>query len=331
MARAGGILEQPEVADFLAGEPGKNLTLILIIPPLNLHFMRRRRFLTDAAITVFAVGTSGFIRYDGTRYTGDCETTTDILGPFYRPGSPVRTNLVTAGEPGTKILLEGKVRHNDCITPHENAKVEIWHCSSEGEYDNSSEAFRYRGTTFTDNSGNYHFNTILPVPYGIGNGRKRPAHFHLMITAVGYQPFVTQLYFAGDEYIDKDASSSAPGAKRRILTLQTLPDKTKKVEYDISISPKLAAESAAIDKLTGLYKDENDHSVVEFFKKDNLLWLKTEVYGIDLEYTGANTFRFSGLNNFTTFNFELLKNSQVKLTRSSTIDGVTNTSIALKE
>jgi protocatechuate 3,4-dioxygenase beta subunit len=62
----------------------------------------------------------------------------------------------------------------------------------------------------------------VPVPYDIGGGNKRPAHFHLMITAEGHQPFVTQLYFTGDRYIANDPLSSSPSAKKRILDIQTL-------------------------------------------------------------------------------------------------------------
>ena len=48
--------------------------------------MQRRSFIKNAAFGVVAVNASGFIHFDGKRYVGDCETTTDIIGPFYRPG-----------------------------------------------------------------------------------------------------------------------------------------------------------------------------------------------------------------------------------------------------
>ena len=60
--------------------------------------------------------------------------------------------------------------------------------------------------------------------------------------------------------IAKDLSSSSPTAKRRILDVQTLKDGTKKVLFDVSMSDKLAADPAAIDKLTGVYTDEKDKS-----------------------------------------------------------------------
>ena len=274
--------------------------------------MQRRTFLKDAALGAVAVSASGFISFNGTKYVGDCETTTDILGPFYRPNSPVRTNLVIPDDPGTKLLLSGKVKHDDCTTPFKKAKIEIWHCSSKGEYDNSSDEFRYRATTFSDDSGKYFFNTILPVPYSTGNENYRPAHYHLMITAEGYQPLITQLYFTGDKHLSKDSSSSSPTAKRRILNVETLDDKSKKVVFDISLSKKLAAEVSSLDKLEGTYIFENADRKIQFFRNGNELWMKNEVYGMNLEYIGNNSFTYPLADN-QVFRFELLIDGKIKL------------------
>ena len=273
--------------------------------------MQRRTFLKDAALGAVAVSASGFISFNGTKYVGDCETTTDILGPFYRPDSPVRTNLVIPNDPGTKLLLSGKIKHDDCVTPFKKAKVEIWHCSSKGEYDNSTNEFRYRGTTYTDDEGKYFFNTILPVPYGIGNGVSRPAHYHLMITAENYQPLITQLYFAGDEYLSKDPSSSSPTAKRRILEVQTLPDKTKKVLFDVSLSQKLAPEVSSIEKLVGTYSYADHDEKLQFFRENNSLWIKNKEFAYYLVYVGDNTFKNADTDE--TFRFELLKDGKTRV------------------
>jgi catechol 1,2-dioxygenase len=217
--------------------------------------MSRRNFIKTTALGAIAISTTGFIRFDGHRYVGDCETTTDILGPFYRPNSPMRKNLVVPGAIGDPIELSGVVYNQDCVTPCKNAKVELWHCSAEGVYDNTSEDFLYRGTVFSDANGKYSFNTILPVPYDIGGGNYRPAHFHMMITADDYMPLVTQLYFTGDPNLEKDGSSSAPQAKRRILDIQSRMDGSKKVEYNVGLSKKLPVDPVALDKLTGEYFD----------------------------------------------------------------------------
>ncbi|MEO6669483.1 MAG: hypothetical protein ABIN36_08405 [Ferruginibacter sp.] len=278
--------------------------------------MQRRNFIKNTAFCAVAISATGFIRFDGKRYIGDCETTTDILGPYYRPNSPVRTDLVIKGEAGEMIELSGIVNHSDCTTPYKNAKVELWHCSGKGEYDNASDEFRYRGTTFTDGKGSYSFNTILPVPYDIGNGKFRPAHFHMMITAEGYQPLVTQLYFTGDIHIEKDESASAKTAKRRILEVQKRADGTKQVMYNVGMSEKLNAEPASLDKLTGVYVNEKDpKDKAEFFKKNNLLWKKNEVYGVSFEYVGDNSFQYPGTPETLSWDlhFEIMPSGSVKL------------------
>lgn len=275
--------------------------------------MQRRTFLRDAALGAVAVSASGFISFNGTKYIGDCETTTDILGPFYRPGSPLRTDLVIANEPGTKLLLSGKVKHDDCTTPFKKAKIEIWHCSAKGVYDNNTDEFRYRGTTYTDDDGRYSFKTILPVPYEVGGGIYRPAHYHLMISAEGYQPLITQLYFTGDPYLEKDSSSASPTAKRRILKVQSLNDNSKKVDFDISLSKKLDAEVSAIEKLQGIYTFENSDRKLEFFKNGNQLWMKNDVYGVNLEYVGDNSFRYPFGEEKDVYRFQIQADGKIKL------------------
>ncbi|HNR06072.1 MAG TPA: catechol 1,2-dioxygenase [Saprospiraceae bacterium] len=264
-----------------------------------------------------AISTSGFIRFDGKRYVGDCETTSDVLGPFYRPDSPLRNNFVIQGEKGEPIELSGKIKHEDCTTPYQNAKVELWHCDHNGLYDNESPDFKYRGTVYSDEEGNYSFKTILPVPYGEGNNY-RPAHFHLMISAEGYQPLVTQLYFVGDPWIGKDEMASSPTAKRRILEVKNLKDGSKKVAFDISMSKKLAADPAIFHRLEGIYIEEKEAGKAkELFKKDNQLWFKSNgmPFGQNLEYVSNNTFIIPGIPpkyNFS-FVFEFMPSGAVKM------------------
>lgn len=283
--------------------------------------MQRRNFIKSTTLSAIAVSTTGFVLFDGKNYVGDCETTSDILGPFYRPDSPVRKDLVISGEKGDPIELFGKIIHDDCTTPYKNAKVELWHCDGNGVYDNESADFKYRGTVYSDSKGSYSFKTILPVPYGSGDNY-RPAHFHMMITAEGYQPLVTQLYFKGDPWIEKDSSASSITAKRRILEVKNLKNNTKKVEYNVSMSKSLGAEPAAIDRLTGLYTNEEDNSkTMELFKKDNQLWRKNKTFGVNFEFAGNNTFTIPGIPVETlSFVFEILPAGIVKLIRTYTDD-----------
>lgn len=281
--------------------------------------MQRRKFIKTTALSAVAVSATGFIRFDGNHYVSDCETTSDILGPFYRPDSPVRNNLVKSGAKGDLIELAGMVIHNDCVTPCKHAKIELWHCDGDGVYDNSSSEYRYRGTTFTDEKGNYSFSTILPVPYNAGGGLIRPAHFHLMITTESYTPLVTQLYFLGDRHIQKDPWASSANAKRRILKVQQLSSGNKRVLFNISLAGKIAAEPASINQLIGTYTDERDKNrKAEVFRKNDFLWLKNDVFGNKFEYAGNNSFKYhdeSGEMKWT-LHFEIIKAGSVKLTET---------------
>jgi hypothetical protein len=164
------------------------------------------------------------------------------------------------------------------------------------------------------------------VPYGSGDNY-RPAHFHMMITAEGYQPLVTQLYFVGDPWIEKDSGSSSPTAKRRILEVQNLKDGSKKVAYNVSMAKKLAVEPASMGLLVGNYANEKDqNNKLELFRQDSQLWIKGDKtngmpFGLNLEFVGDNTFQLSGLPVETlSFNFQLLPYGVVKLVETYTND-----------
>jgi catechol 1,2-dioxygenase len=259
--------------------------------------MKRRNFIKGATFGAFAVSTTGLIRFNGTSYIGDCQTTTDILGPFYRPNAPVRNDLVIENLPGEIVTLTGKILHDDCTTPLDQARVELWHCSADEVYDNDSDEYRYRGTTFSDTGGDYHFRTQMPVPYDAGGGNYRPAHFHLMISAPGYQNLITQLYFAGDPYLDKDLSSRSPSAQSRILKTNRDGQGNLVIPFNIIMQKKLPADPVALDRLVGRYAGEGDHSQnFEFFKHEDQLWLRNDLFGISLQYLDNNTFKVPGID-----------------------------------
>ena len=280
--------------------------------------MKRRDFIQTTVLSAVAISASGFIKFDGKQYIGDCETTSDILGPYYRPKSPVRNNLRIKGDTAKPVELSGYIKHNDCSTPYKNAKVELWHCDVKGVYDNQSEEFRYRGTTFTDDKGFYSFQSTFPVAYA-GEGFIRPAHFHLMITAEGYQPLITQLYFKGDTHIKDDIYASSPNAQRRILDVEKMQDGNTKVKYDVSMSEVLHLEAASIDKLVGKYiQTNNQNKIIELFNFENRIWKKNEAFGDKFEYMGNNTFEEANnpVNFYWRLEFKILANNNIELTES---------------
>jgi catechol 1,2-dioxygenase len=62
--------------------------------------MNRRAFIRDTGKTAVAISVFGGIQWNHTHFVGDTPTTTDILGPFYRPGAPFRSNINPPGFSG---------------------------------------------------------------------------------------------------------------------------------------------------------------------------------------------------------------------------------------
>ena len=276
--------------------------------------MKRRDFAKLSGLGAVVFSTTGFVRFNGTSYEGDCITTTDILGPFYRPNSPERGNLVIRGIPGDIVQLSGTIRKKDCQTPHKNAKVELWHCSSDEIYDNDSDEFRYRGTTHCDENGRYEFTTQMPVPYDAGGGLIRPAHFHLLVSAEGYQSLITQIYFHGDSYLDKDPWAAAAKSQGRVLDV-TEEGSKKKIVFDCNMNDRLKASYSSLNRIVGKYKNDQSDNVDEYFEKDGLLWQRNEVFGESYNYIGENTFEYDGMpkGSYRRLQFELNKNGSVLL------------------
>jgi protocatechuate 3,4-dioxygenase beta subunit len=121
-------------------------------------------------------------------HDGDVPTRPEIEGPFFKPASPLRSDLREPGITGRPVELSGYVLTRSC-RPVAGALVDLWHADDQGNYDNKS--FHLRGHQFADAKGHYTFKTILP---GLYPGRTR--HFHVKIQAAAESPVLTtQLYF----------------------------------------------------------------------------------------------------------------------------------------
>jgi protocatechuate 3,4-dioxygenase beta subunit len=121
-------------------------------------------------------------------HDGDVPTRPEIEGPFFKPASPLRSDLREPGLTGRPVELAGYVLTRSC-RPVAGALVDLWHADDQGDYDN--KGFRLRGHQFADAKGRYAFKTILP---GLYPGRTR--HFHVKIQAAAESPVLTtQLYF----------------------------------------------------------------------------------------------------------------------------------------
>lgn len=272
--------------------------------------MKRRTFIKNSTLTAFSIATFGTIHWNGKSFEGDTVTTTDILGPFYRPGSPIRSNLIPPGSTGQVLHLKGTIFQANGKTPMANALVESWQCDEHEHYDNASDEYLYRGALRTDKDGKYSFITIVPVPYKDGEGW-RPAHIHLRISSNDHQDLITQIYLKGDPHIEKDPAANSPQSANRILEITKNTSNENVVKFDITMGKPFLLNDMGYKKITGLYKLKN--GMAEFTRQDDLLFLKMNgQYMEGMVYKGDNL--FEGGIGANQAKFEILANGDVKCT-----------------
>ena len=108
-------------------------------------------------------------------------------GPFWKAGSPERTNLVEAGMVGARVLVTGYVYDTNCL-PVPNAWVDFWQADYNGAYDNVG--YTLRGHQYTDVTGRYHLETVVPGEY-----TGRTIHIHVKVQAPAGPVLTSQLFF----------------------------------------------------------------------------------------------------------------------------------------
>ena len=165
--------------------------------------LTRREFLANAGAAGAAIAI-GFPVFGKEELS---PTESNAEGPFYREGAPWRENF-SEGLKGTPLSVSGKVLSTEG-TPIEGAVVDLWHADGSAEYDNDSDKFFCRGRLKSGKDGAYAYETIVPGRYdldGDGPGKAvRPAHIHYKISAKGFKPLTTQLYFKGDKALETDS------------------------------------------------------------------------------------------------------------------------------
>lgn len=109
----------------------------------------------------------------------ECKPTpSDSLGPFYKPGAPVRESV------GKGYVLAGSVKAAADCSPLTGARIEFWLAGPDGKYDDDR-----RATVLAGENGEYRFESNYPPPYA-----SRPSHIHIKVSAPGYRELVTQHY-----------------------------------------------------------------------------------------------------------------------------------------
>jgi protocatechuate 3,4-dioxygenase beta subunit len=176
--------------------------------------------------TAIALGASGVVAAGAAKagtlpLTPSCtdgdDTPSNIEGPFFKPNSPLRTNLVTPGVTGVLLGMTGKVYDIRC-RPVAGALIEFWQADRNGRYDNSG--YTLRGHQFSAADGTYVLDTVVPKDYRSGSTWRTP-HIHVKVQAPRSRMLTTQLFFpdntqaygvnfaalnARDGYIDRDCT-----------------------------------------------------------------------------------------------------------------------------
>jgi len=161
--------------------------------------LHRRNFLTAAAAALAGAALPSITLADE-----KCTATSSATkGPYWRPDAPFTTDLTRAG--GEVITVHGVVRSARTCKPVAGALLDVWQADHHGKYDvdyRDKDVFG-RARIRSGSDGTFSFRTVRPGPYG-SPGFTRPAHIHFVLSAQGHRSLVTQLYFEGDRYLDKD-------------------------------------------------------------------------------------------------------------------------------
>ena len=153
---------------------------------------------------------------------GTRETTANLMGPFWRQGSPLTPDggsIVRSPTPGAPVFVTAWVREASGL-PVADAEVDVWQASAEGYYENQDPQqadMNLRGKFRTDADGRIRFRTVKPSGYPIpvngpvgdlvraqGRHNMRPAHIHFLIHKPGYKTQFSQLYSSDDPHLETD-------------------------------------------------------------------------------------------------------------------------------
>jgi catechol 1,2-dioxygenase len=177
-----------------------------------------------------------------------------ILGPFHLPGAPLLSPPFELprrpDEAGNRTHVSGRVNDHEG-KPIADANLDIWQADAEGRYAGfmpGPPEGNLRGQVRTDAEGRYEYTTVIPGPYTIPldgpTGRMtaaadwspwRPAHIHVIVSAEGYEPLVTQLYIDSSDHLDNDVASAVK--PELIVHPEPVADGSYAIGYDFALAP----------------------------------------------------------------------------------------------
>ena len=141
--------------------------------------------------------------------------------------------IAPANEPGTPMIIHGRVFQSDGTTPAEGITVFAYQTDRTGIYnERGTPGWRLRGWAKSDAAGRFEFRTIRPGSYPRG---RVPAHVHLTIEGSDLpRRWTGELRFADDPYLreaDRRAAAEKFGSVREV----TVRDGVQHVDLNLRI------------------------------------------------------------------------------------------------
>src|SRR5262249_19646606 len=153
---------------------------------------------------------------------GQAETTANLLGPFWRAGSPRTENgasIVRSPTRGDPLFVTATITDRGARAVGA-AHGHAGHTSGEGIYENqdpSQADMNLRGKFITDVNGQIRFRSVKPAGYPIpvngpvgellraqGRHNMRPAHIHFLVYKPGFKTQFSQVYSSDDPNLETD-------------------------------------------------------------------------------------------------------------------------------
>jgi protocatechuate 3,4-dioxygenase, beta subunit len=121
-----------------------------------------------------------------------------------------KTVLIPAGEPGTPLVVSGRIFAADGKTPVEGVTLHVYHTDARGLYSEKDGQGgppdpRLKGSMKTGRDGLYEFRTIRPASYP---GTRNPQHIHAKVYGAGYaERWIPEYWFDDDPLVTTEMSA----------------------------------------------------------------------------------------------------------------------------
>ncbi len=188
-------------------------------------------------------------------------TDSNVEGPFFAVGAPtvepgadgVAHLPMRPDEPGDRLVFTGVVRSTGG-EPLAGTVLDVWQADGQGLYSRFAPGppeWNLRGRVITDADGRFAIGTVVPLAYDIpgephtarvlellGLEPHRPAHIHVKVERTGHVPLTTQVYFAGDPWLEHDVVGAArPSLTTKLETADGPGGAGYTCHFDFTLAP----------------------------------------------------------------------------------------------